>query len=144
MKFLAIVLPLLSVTLVDAAAAAKSNTYAPGVAGSSNKRGLDLETRTESGLDLGVRAQSGIMCSLNNCYVQGYSNGAAGQNELFVGSGLSPAACKAACQARAGCLSFALQQDGSGTCYTEQHNVVAEIVENCAAPFFFYDVGCNA
>ncbi|KAI8623496.1 hypothetical protein F5Y19DRAFT_458337 [Xylariaceae sp. FL1651] len=147
MKLLAIVFPLVSVTLVDAAAAAaaKSNTYAPGLPGSSNtKRDLGLEARTESGLELGTRALSGIVCSVNNCYVQGYSNGAAGQNELFVGSGLSPAACKAACQARAGCVSFAVQQDGSGNCYTEQHNVVAEIVENCAAPFFFYDVGCAA
>jgi hypothetical protein len=144
MKFLAIALTFLSATLADAAAAAKSNTYAPTVAGSSNaKRGLELESRVPS-ISLEDRSQSGIMCSLNNCYVQGYSNGAAGQNELFVNSGLSPAACKAACQARAGCLSFAVRQDGSGSCYTEQHNVAAEIVENCAAPFFFYDVGCNA
>ncbi|KAH8890669.1 hypothetical protein GQ53DRAFT_824396 [Thozetella sp. PMI_491] len=140
MKVLAVVLPFLSVTIVDAAvAAAKSNTYAPGVPGSSNaKRGLDLTAPVRA------RAETGLICSLNNCYVQGFSNGASGQNEVFVGSGMSPAACKAACQARSGCLSFAVQQDGSGNCYTEQHTVAAEIVENCGAAFFFYDVGCNA
>jgi hypothetical protein len=141
MKLLAIVVPLLSITLAEAAAAVKSNTFAPGVAGSSNtKRGLG----SSPAISFEERGLSGIMCSLNNCYTQGYSNGASGQNEVFVGSGFSPAACKAACQSRAGCLSFAVQQDGTGSCYTEQHNVAAEIVSNCAAPFFFYDVGCNA
>ncbi|KAI1127450.1 hypothetical protein F5Y10DRAFT_193779 [Nemania abortiva] len=144
MKFLAIVLPLLSAALAEAAAAAaaaRPNTYAPGVVGSANtKRGLGFAPA----MGLEERSQSGIMCSLNNCYVQGYSNGAAGQNEIYVGSGYSPAACKAACQSRAGCLSFAVLQDGSGACYTEQHNVVAEIVENCGAPFYFYDVACAA
>ncbi|KAI0867373.1 hypothetical protein GGS24DRAFT_302518 [Hypoxylon argillaceum] len=141
MQLLAIVLPLLSITLAEAAAAAKSNTYAPNVAGSTNtKRGLGFSPA----FNLEARAQSGIMCSLNNCYTQGYSNGGVGQNEIWLGSGFSPASCKAACQSRAGCLSFAVEQDGTGNCYTEQTNVATEILENCAAPFFFYDVGCNA
>ncbi|KAI0107737.1 hypothetical protein GGR51DRAFT_140193 [Nemania sp. FL0031] len=144
MQFFAIALTLLSASLADAAAAAaaaKLNTYAPGVAlSSNNKRSLTFAPE----LGLVGRSQTGIMCSLNNCYTQGYSNGNAGQNEIYVGSGYSPAACKAACQSRAGCISFAVEQDGSGNCFTEQASVVAEIVEDCGAPFFFYDVGCNA
>jgi hypothetical protein len=140
MKLLAIILPILPAAF---AFVAMSNTYAPGVPGSSNgKRSLDIKGTGNIGLE--ARAETGLICSLNNCYVQGFSNGATGQNEVFEGSGLSPAACKAKCQARSGCLSFALQQDGTGNCYSEQHTVAAEISENCGAPFFFYDVGCAA
>ena len=78
-----------------------------------------------------------------DCWVQGYSNGNAGQNEIFEGSGFTTETCQALCQARPGCLSFAVTFDSNGWCFTEQHTVAQEIVPSDSAPFYFYDVTCR-
>jgi len=78
----------------------------------------------------------------SDCWVQGFSNGNSGQGEVFEGSGFTPATCKAKCEARTGCKSFAVTFDANKWCFTELHTVAQEIVPNPSAPFFFYDVGC--
>jgi hypothetical protein len=77
-----------------------------------------------------------------DCFVQGFSNGNPGQDEIFEGSGFTVKSCQAACAARSGCKSFAVTFDTNAWCFTELHTVAQEIVPTSSAPFYFYDVGC--
>jgi hypothetical protein len=82
------------------------------------------------------------------CGIRSYSNDHAGQNERFEAdsAGLSFEACKAACMAREGCLSFAYG-DAYDICYTEQVDVQTLYQQGnydpqYPTPWAFYDLGC--